>query len=344
MGVDLAQATVAVLMGGTSGEREVSLDSGRCIVQALGELDGRGPAEVTPVLWTADGNFDFAGEKLDVAQALARMARFDAVHLALHGGMGEDGTLQGALDLVGVAYTGSGVAASALAMDKPRSKIVAEAAGAPGAPGLVVTRRDLTGGPRAVLDRLTALVAGGAFLKPSDGGSSVAMERHLPGGDLLSALERCLEQAPAVLVEAAVQGLEVTCAVLERGAGPQALPVVEIRPAAGRFFDYSQKYATDGADERCPPELLDDAAQSEIQRRAVAVHRAFGCRGLTRVDFMVREPERGRDCGPVFLELNTLPGFTPRSLAPLAAAAAGLSYRDLCLELLADALDRRVDS
>lgn len=338
--MDLASARVAVLMGGTSAERAVSLDSGRSVVAALrAHGDGAGPAGVTPVDWCADGAFDFEGRRLGFAAALERLAGFDATFLALHGGAGEDGTLQGALELAGVAYTGSGVAASALAMDKARSKLVAAAAGAPGAPSAVVTR---AGHGSDSLAALEPLAARGAFLKPARGGSSLGVARVAAGGDALAAaLAAALETADAVLVEALVDGLEVTCAVLDTGGEARALPVVEIVPARGAFFDYRQKYDADGAFERCPAELLGAGGQELVRRRALAVHRAFGCRGLTRTDFIVRRPEADADCDPVFLELNTLPGFTARSLAPQAAAAAGLSYRALCVALLEDALARR---
>lgn len=331
-------------MGGGSSEREVSLESGRCATEALRADDGRGPAEVVPVEWGADGCFDFGDGREPLPAALTRLGEFDAVFLALHGGAGEDGTLQGALDLAGVRYTGSGVGASAIAMDKPRAKALAQSVGAQVAADAVLRRADFERAPGAALDRIAPLAARGAFLKPRAGGSSVAVIAAAPGDDLGAALAAVFENADEVLVESAVSGLEVTCAVLDRGRGPKALPVLEILPRDGRFFDFEQKYATSGgALERCPAELIDAEAQALIARQSLAIHEGLGCRGLTRCDYVVEAPRDGADCRPRFLELNTLPGLTPRSLAPQAAQVAGIDYRSLCLALVEDALRRSTD-
>jgi D-alanine-D-alanine ligase len=336
---DLARARVAVLSGGISDERSVALESARGILAALrdGGADGRGPARVEEVRWLADGRLEWAGEPVSWSRALAHLAEFDVVFLGVHGGPGEDGTLQGALALAGVRCTGSGVAASALAMDKVLAKHVAQGLGLAVAPGRAVERQEWAADPAGVIESLLPLARRGAMVKPRCGGSSVGAVRTAPGEDLTSALDQGLGHAEQVLVEGLVEGVEATCAVLGSGARARALPPVEIRPAAGRYFDFQQKYAADGARELCPPQGLSAEAVARIERDALAMHRTLGCAGLTRVDFLVEDEGAGR---PVFLELNTLPGFTERSLAPLAARVVGLSYRDLCLALVEDALAR----
>ncbi|MEO0650458.1 MAG: D-alanine--D-alanine ligase, partial [Planctomycetota bacterium] len=180
---------------------------------------------------------------------------------------------------------------------------------------------------------LAPLGRGGWMVKPDQGGSSVGAARVEPLGDLERALDGAFEHAVAVRIEAVVDGVELTCAVLGEGGAARALMPVEIVPDDGRFFDFEQKYASDGATERCPPRLVSADVIERIQADSLRVHRGFGCRGLTRSDFIVRP-----DQTPVFLELNTLPGMTPRSLAPQAAGFHGSSHRDLCLLLLDAAL------
>lgn len=332
---------VGVLFGGLSSEREVSLLTGGSVLAALRTSGPRpAPERLEAIEWrpagTPGGELVFGDRVLPFHEGLAHLCSFDLLFLALHGGAGEDGRLQGLLDLLGIAYTGSGHAASALAMDKWRTREAAASLGLSVAPGLLLGQAGFEnalahGGAR---DQLEA----GWVIKPRGDGSSVGVElgQGLPG--LEQRLRRRFEAERELIVEARVRGLELTCAVLEAEPGAaRALPPVEIVPRGAGWFDFQQKYASDGAEEHCPPRQLPSAAQAQLQADALALHTALGCRGLTRTDFIwPLGPGGALDLGarPVLLEINTLPGLTPRSLAPLAARAAGIDYRELCLTLL----------
>jgi D-alanine-D-alanine ligase len=334
----LAQARVLLLAGGTSDERAVALETARAVEASLRDgADGRGPRALVCVEWRSDGLFDWRAEgrheRVGPAAFLAFAAGFDAVFLALHGGAGEDGTVQGALELVGVPFTGSGVAASALAMDKTRALEFAASLGLRVPRGVRVGRDD----PARGLEAALAFGDRGWMVKPNRGGSSLVATR-LIGSEaqperLAAAVAAVHSAGDDARVEELVEGVELTCPILGAGAEARCLPSVEILPAQGRYFDYEQKYSSDGALERCPPESVAVSRVSEAAAAALRVHRELGCRGLTRVDYLV--PESGP---AVFLEINTLPGLTPRSLAPLAAAREGQNHRDLCLALLEQAL------
>ncbi|HEX6882553.1 MAG TPA: D-alanine--D-alanine ligase [Planctomycetota bacterium] len=329
----LEHATVAVLMGGRSSEREVSLASGRMVLTALttpthGE-DRRGPARVIAVEILADGRWRIGKRTLLAGEAVVALADVDLCFSALHGGEGENGALQGLLTCSDQAFTGSGVIASALAMDKVFARELVRVAGLRVAPA--ATLRRATWRAQA---GLAELLAQGAFVKPRRGGSSVGCALVRSQAELEAALEPAFAEGPEVLLEARVRGVEATAAVLETPEGELlALPPVEIRPRGG-FFDYREKYAEDGALELCPPVGLDPRASALLCARARAAHEALGCAGYSRSDFIVPEGEDE----PVFLELNTLPGLTPRSLLPKSAAAAGIDYRTLCLWIAARGL------
>jgi D-alanine-D-alanine ligase len=332
----LEQADVVVLAGGVSGEREVSLLSGAEIARALSVDDGRGPARARLVEIDERGRWKVEGQACGAPEGLARLGRVDVFLLALHGGAGEDGTLQGFLETAGARYTGSGVAASALCMDKLALRALARDSGLSVARGLCLSRADVLRDARGALRTAAAFGGGGWFVKPRSGGSSVATFRVEAGGDLAAAALEVARTGDDVLVEEVLLGVECSCGVLERpGREPLALPAVEIVPAAGRFFDYQQKYASDGAREVCPPVALDAQAHARVQADALSIFRVAGCRGYARVDFIVTAAGE-----PVLLEVNTLPGFTARSLLPLEAAAVGVDYRSLCLWILAVALAR----
>jgi D-alanine-D-alanine ligase len=324
----LARATVAVLMGGRSSERAVSLVSGEGIQRALATPteagDERGPARVLGVDVAADGRWVFAGRPLAVGEALAELAQVDLCFLALHGGEGENGAIQGLLTCADVPFTGSGVVASALAMDKVFSRVVVAAAGLRVARGESVTRA-ARGEPCG--STLLDLARAGCVVKPRRGGSSVGCTLVLRPDELERALTVAFEHGGDVLVEELVRGTEASVAVLESPAGELVVPPpVEIRPRHA-FFDYHDKYSADGALELCPPRTLSPRAVDALCQDAAAAHRALGCAGYSRTDFIVPE-DGGR---PVFLETNTLPGMTPRSLVPQAAMALGIDYRTLCL-------------
>lgn len=329
----LAARTVLLLVGGTSPERGVSLESGRALGEALESLQSQGSiAGYRRIEIEADGTWregswtggPLTWPDLEPASQVAL--------LGLHGGEGEDGTLQGALRLRGLPHTGSGVAASALGMDKWASRLVAQAAGLEVAPGWLVREpADLAGegGP-------AASEGGPWFVKPRRGGSSVATSRAETSEQLAEAVDQVLATGDDALVETAVEGTEVTVGVLEGPDGtPRALPLVEIVPSAGRFFDFEEKYSSEGATELCPPRSLSGDRCAAIAKLGLRGFEAHGCEGYARVDLIV--PAQGP---PVFLEVNTLPGFTPRSLLPQAAAAEGLSFADLVRLVLERAIAR----
>jgi D-alanine-D-alanine ligase len=334
----LANSTVAVLMGGRSSEREVSLASGRMVMAALTRPgdpgDRRGPARVIGVEIRSDGRWVVGGRALLPGEAVVALGDVDVFFSALHGGEGENGSLQGLLTCSDMAFTGSGVIASAVAMDKVFARELVRAQGVRVAPAVVLARGTWPS-PRARA-QLEPLAERGCVVKPRRGGSSVGCSLALGLAELERALQRAFQEGPDVLVEAFVRGVEATGAVLEQPGGELlALPPVEIRPH-GAFFDYNEKYAEDGALELCPPSGLDDAACERVRAQALAAHRALGCEGYSRTDFIV--PADGGE--PVFLETNTLPGLTRRSLLPKSAAVAGIDYRTLCLWIAASGIAR----
>jgi len=290
---------VAVLMGGPSAEREVSLSSGRMCAAALREA-GYDVVEVD------------AGR--DLAARLTALAP-DVAFNALHGRWGEDGCVQGLLEWLGLPYTHSGVLASALAMDKTRAKDILKAAGLPVADGLLAPR-----------DRAQAgdLLPRPYVIKPNAEGSSVGVH-ILREGSNRPDLTGLPEQ---VLVEAYIPGRELTVSVL----GDKALTVTEILTAG--WYDYDAKYAPGGSTHICPAVLPGDVFQSCLDM-ALLAHRVLGCRGLSRTDFRW-DDRRGAD-GLVVLEVNTQPGMTPTSLSPEQAAAVGLTFPALCRWLVEDA-------
>ncbi len=289
---------VAVVMGGTSNEREVSLKSGAAVVEGLTEAG----FDVVPVVLERDS-----------VDALP--AGVEAVFLALHGGYGENGGVQADLDRLGVPYTGPGAAASRITIDKIATKRVLEAAGVPTAPFEVLPRgADATALPLPVV------------VKPPRDGSSVGISKVSEPGQWAAALEtaRAVDPQGEVLVEAYIPGREWTVGVV----GGEALPVVEIQ-APGGWYGFAEKY-TRGVTRYVFPEASEDAPlTAQCQVLALLAFQAVGCRGVSRIDFRVT-PE-GR---PYVLEINTIPGFTATSLLPKAAAKKGLSFSALCAKLL----------
>ena len=339
----LARTPVVVLFGGRSSEREVSLVSGREMVAAISSREAEPQRDVAlprvaiGVEIASDGRWIVDGMAIPPERALERLPDDALFLLGLHGGEGEDGRLQGFFDVTGRRYTGSGAAASSFCMDKHHSRVAFAAAGLPIAPGALVRVSDwrITG-TRALQPALTT-VPGPWFVKPRFGGSSVLtfpVAEALELGDAVGrVIDGCGEDA---LVESAIDGIEVTCGVIgNQGEQPVALPLVEILPKEGHFFDYEEKYSESGAIEVCPPEHITEATARHVAEIAVLAYVEAGCDGYARVDFIVRESGE-----PVLLEINTLPGFTPRSLLPQEAAATGVGFRELCLELCALAIDR----
>jgi D-alanine-D-alanine ligase len=303
---------VAVLMGGWSSEREVSLNTGRECCRALESVG----YQVTPI----DVQPDIAG----VLDAM----RPDVAFNALHGRFGEDGTIQGLLEILRIPYTHSGVLASALAMQKDRAKVVMKAAGVTVPEGLVVNRFEAAKGH---------VMAPPYVIKPVAEGSSVGViivreERAHPPQELTREDWPYGEQ---VLVEKYIPGREITCAVM---AG-RALDVIDIRPATGLFYDYDAKYAKGGSIHVLPAELSPNVYQ-RVQELALTAHQALGCRGVSRADLRYDDTPGGTG-EVVVLEVNTQPGMTETSLVPELAAYAGYSFGELVKWMVEDAsLDR----
>lgn len=307
----VASLRVAVLMGGRSAEREVSLHTGEQVSRAL---TGRG--HVVTGIDTADIGFI---EHL-------RTGGFDVVFICLHGRFGEDGTIQGLLEILGLPYVGSGVLASALAMDKIVSKRVFEAAGLATPPYLSFSAMPEDAAP------IIAALGEKLVVKPVGEGSSVGMSIVHSAAEVLPALELAFRHDGTVLVERFVAGAEVTVGVLGN-AELTALPTLEVVPEH-EFYDYESKYIP-GMSRHIIPARVSDAAREECQRIALEAHRALGCRGMSRSDTIVT-PE-----GDVYLlEVNTIPGMTSTSLLPDAARAGGIEFPDLCDRLVALALER----
>ena len=316
--IDVASfGKVAVLMGGRSAEREVSLMSGSGVLKAL---QSRG----------IDAHAFDPAER-DLVELKER--GFSRCFIALHGRYGEDGTVQGALELLGIPYTGSGVMASSICMDKVMTKRVWLAEGLP-TPRWVRLEGDALDAARvrAVPDSLGLPL----IVKPPREGSSIGVTKVRDALQMEAAVRLSARYDPDVLCEEFIEGEELTCPVLGEGAQARALPVVKIVAPEGAY-DYQNKYFTDDV-KYLVPSGLPEAEEREIQRIVVAAYRALGCRGWGRADVMLR----ARDRQPFLLEMNTSPGMTGHSLVPMSARAAGIGYEDLCVRLLSTAtLDHR---
>ena len=338
----LARTSVVVLLGGSSSEREVSLVSGRAMGASLAGLEGA-VARVREVEIEASGLWRIGSRSLAPHVALQRLPEGAVFFIGLHGGEGEDGRLQGFLELCGRAYTGSGPAASALCMDKERARRVFAGAGLRVASGATLDRETWRSNRAAIVGRLAGLSRTGWVVKPRHGGSSVATFVLDSPLELPGAIERVFATGDDALVEERIDGIETTVGVVGPSGGPLvALPPVEIVPRRAGFFDYVEKYSEDGADEYCPPRSLDSGTVERLCREAKVAYRAAGCEGYARIDFLVPREARAGGGGvePVLLEANTLPGFTPRSLFPQSAEAVGVSFGELCLELCHQGLER----
>jgi D-alanine-D-alanine ligase len=296
---------VGVLFGGHSAEREVSIMSGTGVLAALRAqgIDAHGfdPAE----------------------RSLAELAaeKFDRVFIALHGRFGEDGTLQGALEQLGIPYTGSGVMASAIGMDKIYTKMIWLMHDLP-TPQYALLNADTD------LRRVPDTLGLPLIVKPPHEGSTIGITRVNAYAEMRAAYALAAQFDAVVLAEEFIVGREFTVAVLGSGASARALPITEIIAPQGNY-DYQNKYFSDDTKYLCPAPL-DAATAAEMDRIAVAAYRAIGCEGWGRVDFLLR----ASDNKPFLLELNTSPGMTSHSLVPMAARAAGMSYEVLCAEIL----------
>ena len=292
---------VAVLLGGRSAEREISLKSGEAVLKAL---QSKG-VDAHP--------FDPALHHMEVLL----QEGFERVFIALHGRFGEDGSVQGALELMGLPYTGSGILASALAMDKWRTKLIWEAVG-------ISTPHHIVINAETDFDEVAAYLDLPFIVKPAREGSTIGLSKINAKKDFSNAYQLAAQHDSLILAEQFIEGKELTAAIL----GDTPLPLVRIE-VAGELYDYHAKYLTNDTRYFCPSGLPDELSQ-KLQAQALQAHRILGCKGWSRVDVILDENEQ-----PFFLEANTSPGMTDHSLVPMAAKAAGISFEDLVIKILA---------
>ncbi len=320
---------IAVLMGGMSSEHEISLISGQNVLDCL----DKEKYNIRKIIITKKGEWSVSGRKATVDEALQGI---DVVFNALHGEYGEDGRIQGLLDCFGVKYTGSGVLASALGMDKIKSKELFEQA------GLLVPRH-------IVLKRgedFNKKFRGKFVVKPSSLGSSVGISIVDRQENLKRAIDKAFKKCKEVILEEYIQGREMTCGVLDpapeqvrygaRSVKKQeilALPVTEIIPPPGRFFDYEVKY--DGSTQEITPARIDNKLAKKIQDLAIKAHQILGCSGYSRADFIIKSNNI------YVLEVNTLPGLTKESLLPKAAKISGIEFPELLDIIINNAISNK---
>jgi D-alanine-D-alanine ligase len=303
-----ALGKVAVLMGGPSAEREISLISGNAVLAALRSKNVDAHA------------FDPAERELfDL-----KREGFKRVFIALHGRFGEDGTVQGALEVMRIPYTGSGVMGSALAMDKWRTKLVWDASGVP-TPRFAMVRSTTD------WEKVTELLGMPVIVKPAREGSTLGLTKVSTPADFHAAWKLAAQYDDLVVAEEFIAGVELTASIItDHDRGEVALPLVRIEAPQGNY-DYQNKYFTDDTKYFCPSGIRAEI-EDEIRQVALKSFRVLGCRGWGRADVMLRP-----DGSYSFLEMNTSPGMTGHSLVPIAAKAAGLNYADLCVSILEDA-------
>lgn len=296
---------VGVLFGGRSAEREISLMSGAGVLTAL----------------QSQGVDAYAFDPAQRSLAELAAEKFDRVFIALHGRYGEDGTLQGALEQMGIPYTGPGVLASAIAMDKAMTKRVWLFNGL-STPGFEMLTANSDW--KAVVAKLGLPL----IVKPAHEGSTLGLTKVSAADELPAAYALAAKFDKAVMAEEFISGMELTCPVLGAGDTARALPVVRIvAPEAN--YDYQNKYFSDQTQYLCPSQLP-ESLEKQVQQLVLESYRTLGCRGWARADVMIRES----DGQPFLLEINTSPGMTGHSLVPMSAAASGMPYEQLCVEIL----------
>jgi D-alanine-D-alanine ligase len=334
---------ILVLAGGDSNERDVSLDSGTAVCGSLQRL-GHDVRAIDPAtgaeLLDSDGKFLLPGARelangdgqtpnQMVTSLAAQVDHAEIVFIALHGGGGENGSIQNLLDLAGIKYTGSGMTASAVAMDKAVAKRVMASLNI-ATPDWELVRADSDTDFSVVAVSIVKRLAPPIIVKPNDGGSTIGLTRVTEEAQLPSALHRAAKQSSQILIEKYVAGRELTVAVFDS----RAYPVVEIKPVSG-LYDYEAKY-TKGKSEYVAPAEIDDNLATGLKAAASEIYRAIGCEGLARVDFIVDGEDRF-----FCLEVNTLPGMTELSLAPMAMKCEGIDFDKLVTMIIDSALRRQ---
>lgn len=315
MAVQRESMRIAVLAGGMSSEREISFSSGKNAAAAL-KTAGFGTVDV---LDPADESF------LDTVRA----GKYDVAFIALHGAGGEDGMIQHIMEYLGIPYTGSDALASACGADKELSKLLYERAGIPVAAGVALRRGDDIDS-----DAIVAKLGEHLFVKPAINGSSYGVTKVDAADQLPAAIDLAFRYGDEVLVEFCLEGTEITVGVYDDGTTLQALPIVEIcTPDDVDFYDLDVKYR-DPSDIHVIPARLEEADYARAQELACAAHRALGCSGFSRSDFIVTAD------GPIILETNTIPGMTDTSLYPDEVCHAGMEFSDVCATLVESAIAR----
>lgn len=298
---------LALIFGGTSSEREVSIAGGNAVLEAI----DKSKYEITC--------YD---PKYDLEKIVHDSNNIDAAFVLLHGKNGEDGRIQGMLDLLNIPYQGSGVLASALAMDKPRCKDFYTLNSIPTPDHMVFTEYTKDLEEKIIKDLGLPVV-----IKPAIGGSSIALSIVEDQKDLKEAALHAINESEFVIAEKFIGGIELTCPVIGN-ENPTALPVIEICPGEGhKFFDYEAKYTAGATDEICPARI-DEQTTVKVQKLCEKVHQILGCKGYSRTDLILKDNE----C--YVLETNTIPGMTKNSLLPLSARKAGISFSELIDKLI----------
>jgi len=348
---------LAVIFGGQSGEHEISLKSSSQVINAL----NKEKYNIIPIAITKGGNWligekgkQYMEENLPLAQQEGGVTleqsqrlvgkteksltnfvegdlgeyKIDLVLPIVHGPYVEDGKLQGMLDMLGLPYVFSGTLASALAMNKYKTKLIAKKAG-------LVIAKDMVVGKKYKIEKIVKKLNLPAVVKPVELGSSVGISIAKTEEELKNSIDKALELGDEVLLEQFIKGRELTVAVMGNKS-PKALPVTEIIPKISGFYDYKAKYQDGGSEHVCPAQISDDIYK-KVQRYAVKVFKAIGCRDLARADFIFSE----NDGKLYFLEINTIPGMTATSLAPESAKAAGMEFSDFLDKLISGAIKRK---
>ncbi|MGH1358692.1 MAG: D-alanine--D-alanine ligase [Burkholderiaceae bacterium] len=298
---------VAVMMGGVSAEREISLMSGSMVLMALNR----------------QGVHAFAFDPADRSLAELVAGGYERVFIALHGRFGEDGTVQGALEMLRVPYTGAGVMASSIAIDKVMTKRIWQTHQLP------TPAFEIINSPESAAQAWQSL-GGPCVVKPFREGSTLGLSKVMRAADMTSAWRLAAGFHDDVMAEQCIVGRELTVSIIGTGDQARALPVIEIKAPSGNY-DYQHKYFTDDTEYLCPAPLS-AALTEQIQAISLKAYHAVGCEGWARVDFMLDQDDK-----PWLLEINTSPGMTDHSLVPMAAAADGISYDELVAQILATA-------
>ncbi len=300
---------VALIFGGTSEERKVSLESAKMVAKFLDKKK----YQVVSIEISKNGKIPFF-----------KLSNIDVAFIVIHGPGGEDGTIQGMLEVLGIKYTGSGVLASSLAMDKAKTKRIVTQEGIKIAPHIIVTKNNF----KKYLSKLKGKIV----IKPNRIGSSIGVSVTDNKSEIKAGIINALKHDGEVIIEPFIRGREFTVPVLGN-KNPKALPVIEIVPKVSKFFDYKAKYEIGGSDEIVPAPISKTLAKL-LQDQSVLIHELIGAKGVTRSDFIVTNN------GDIFfLEINTIPGMTNNSLVPKSAAAAGISYVKLLDKIIQLALE-----